>query len=118
MKLVKRIAVILLKAIFDLIGLVIDIAFIYDGVNTAKKVDEFLKGYKNHDIPDRMILINSSWSLRYNDFGVDTLLCSKAKELFNNLLIDRKDYLFNQTSQKLTIHTNSYITGNYSILKN
>ena len=43
-----------------------------DDVNTAEYVDELLDGYKAHDIPVRTILIDSPWSLRYNDFEVDT----------------------------------------------
>lgn len=43
-----------------------------DDFNTAGYVDSLLEGYKNHDIPVRTILIDSPWSLRYNDFKVDT----------------------------------------------
>lgn len=42
-----------------------------DDVNTAAYVDELLEGYAAHDIPVRTILIDSPWSLRYNDFAVD-----------------------------------------------
>lgn len=42
-----------------------------DDVNTAAYVDELLEGYAAHDIPVRTILIDSPWSLRYNDFNVD-----------------------------------------------
>ena len=43
-----------------------------DDVNTAAYVDELLEGYKEHDIPVRTIILDSPWSLRYNDFEVDT----------------------------------------------
>ncbi len=42
-----------------------------DDVNTAEYVDELLAGYRKHDIPVRTILLDSPWSLRYNDFIVD-----------------------------------------------
>lgn len=42
-----------------------------DDVNTAAYVDELLAGYAAHEIPVRTILIDSPWSLRYNDFMVD-----------------------------------------------
>lgn len=42
-----------------------------DDVNTAEYVWELLDGYAEHDIPVRTILIDSPWSLRYNDFVVD-----------------------------------------------
>ncbi len=44
-----------------------------DDVNTAARVDELLTGYKKYDIPVRTILIDSPWSMRYNDYEVDTL---------------------------------------------
>ncbi len=43
-----------------------------DDVNTADYVDELLAGYKEYDIPVRTIIIDSPWSMRYNDFDVDT----------------------------------------------
>ncbi|MFC2123375.1 TIM-barrel domain-containing protein [Bacteroidota bacterium] len=43
-----------------------------DDVNTAGRVDELLDGYARYDIPVRTILIDSPWSLRYNDFEIDT----------------------------------------------
>lgn len=42
-----------------------------DDVNTAAYVDSLLEGYRLHDIPVRTILIDSPWSLRYNDFSFD-----------------------------------------------
>jgi alpha-glucosidase (family GH31 glycosyl hydrolase) len=56
-----------------------------DDVNTAERVDELLAGYREHDIPLRTVLIDSPWSLRYNDFEVDTLLYPNPKEWFLNL---------------------------------
>lgn len=42
-----------------------------DDYNTASYVNELLDGYRQHDIPVRTILIDSPWSLRYNDFTFD-----------------------------------------------
>jgi alpha-glucosidase (family GH31 glycosyl hydrolase) len=42
-----------------------------DDRNTASYADSLLEGYKKHDIPVRTLLIDSPWSLRYNDFTVD-----------------------------------------------
>ncbi|MBT3383301.1 MAG: glycoside hydrolase family 31 protein [Prolixibacteraceae bacterium] len=56
-----------------------------DDVNTAEKVDELLEGYKKHDIPVRTILLDSPWSLRYNDFKVDTTLYPEPKKWFKKL---------------------------------
>lgn len=44
-----------------------------DDENTAARVDELLAGYRAHDIPVRTLLIDSPWSMRYNDYEVDTL---------------------------------------------
>ncbi len=56
-----------------------------DDVNTAAYVDELLEGYAEHDIPVRTIIIDSPWSLRYNDFEVDTLRYPNPKEWFKKL---------------------------------
>lgn len=56
-----------------------------DDVNTAQRVDELLDGYAKNDIPVRTILIDSPWSLRYNDFKVDTLLYPHPKAWFGKL---------------------------------
>ncbi len=56
-----------------------------DDFNTAERVDSLLAGYAKYDIPVRTILIDSPWSLRYNDFEVDTLLYPKPKEWFGKL---------------------------------
>jgi alpha-glucosidase (family GH31 glycosyl hydrolase) len=56
-----------------------------DDVNTAQRVDELLKGYARHDIPVRTILLDSPWSLRYNDFEVDQVLYPEAEAWFMKL---------------------------------
>ena len=56
-----------------------------DDENTAMRVDELLSGYAEHDIPVRTILLDSPWSLRYNDFQVDEGLYPEAEAWFNNL---------------------------------
>ena len=56
-----------------------------DDENTALRVDELLAGYAEHDIPVRTILLDSPWSLRYNDFQVDEDLYPDAEAWFNNL---------------------------------
>lgn len=42
-----------------------------DDVNTADEVLKLVKGYEDHDIPVRTVLIDSPWTLRYNDFALD-----------------------------------------------
>jgi alpha-glucosidase (family GH31 glycosyl hydrolase) len=44
-----------------------------DDFNTSSRVDTLLTGYSRYDIPVRTILLDSPWSLRYNDFAVDTV---------------------------------------------
>ena len=56
-----------------------------DDVNTADYVDELLEGYAEHDIPVRTIIIDSPWSLRYNDFEVDTSRYPNPEKWFNKL---------------------------------
>ncbi|MGB5554055.1 MAG: TIM-barrel domain-containing protein [Flavobacteriaceae bacterium] len=56
-----------------------------DDVNTSVYVDELLNGYKEHDIPVRTILLDSPWSLRYNDFEVDTSRYKKPGTWFKYL---------------------------------
>jgi alpha-glucosidase (family GH31 glycosyl hydrolase) len=56
-----------------------------DDRNTSGYVDSLLEGYKKHDIPVRTILIDSPWSLRYNDFEVDTVLYPNPNEWFGKL---------------------------------
>lgn len=59
-----------------------------DDVNTAAYVEELLDGYAKHDIPVRTILIDSPWSLRYNDFEVDTSRYPNPEKWFNKLQDD------------------------------
>lgn len=56
-----------------------------DDVNTAERVDELLAGYANNDIPVRTILIDSPWSLRYNDYEVDTTRYPRPGKWFKQL---------------------------------
>lgn len=56
-----------------------------DDINTAAYVDELLDGYKEHDIPVRTIILDSPWSLRYNDFEVDTIRYPNPKIWFKKL---------------------------------
>lgn len=56
-----------------------------DDVNTSEYVDELLAGYREYDIPVRTILLDSPWSLRYNDFEIDTLRYRNPDTWFNNL---------------------------------
>ncbi|MEZ4971010.1 MAG: glycoside hydrolase family 31 protein [Flavobacteriaceae bacterium] len=61
-----------------------------DDVNTSDYVDELLAGYKEYDIPVRTIILDSPWSLRYNDFEIDTNLYKKPDQWFKKL--QDKDY--------------------------
>jgi len=54
-------------------------------VNTARRVEELLEGYAKHDIPVRTILLDSPWSLRYNDFKVDEERYPDPEAWFNKL---------------------------------
>jgi alpha-glucosidase (family GH31 glycosyl hydrolase) len=56
-----------------------------DDDNTAIRVDELLSGYAEHDIPVRTILLDSPWSLRYNDFQVDEALYPEPEAWFRQL---------------------------------
>jgi len=56
-----------------------------DDSNTAQRVDTLLEGYANNDIPVRTVILDSPWSLRYNDFEVDTILYPKPKEWFKKM---------------------------------
>ena len=44
-----------------------------DDYNTAQRVDTLLEGYAKNDIPVRTVILDSPWSLRYNDFKMDTI---------------------------------------------
>ncbi|MDP2338755.1 MAG: glycoside hydrolase family 31 protein [Bacteroidota bacterium] len=56
-----------------------------DDSNTALRVDTLLEGYAKYDIPVRTVILDSPWSLRYNDFEVDTILYPKPKEWFGKM---------------------------------
>lgn len=56
-----------------------------DDFNTAEYVDELLTGYREYDIPVRTIILDSPWSLRYNDFRIDSTRYPNAKEWFASL---------------------------------
>jgi alpha-glucosidase (family GH31 glycosyl hydrolase) len=56
-----------------------------DDNNTAAYADELLHGYAKHDIPVRTLLIDSPWSLRYNDFEVDREKYPEPEKWFKNL---------------------------------
>ncbi|MFM1920926.1 MAG: hypothetical protein RLZZ303_2560 [Candidatus Hydrogenedentota bacterium] len=56
-----------------------------DDVNTGEFVRELLDGYREHDIPARTILIDSPWTLRYNDFTVDEARYPNPAEFFTRL---------------------------------
>lgn len=56
-----------------------------DDINTAARVDELLAGYRQHDIPVRTLMIDSPWSLRYNDFQVDEARYPNPEAWFGKL---------------------------------
>jgi alpha-glucosidase (family GH31 glycosyl hydrolase) len=56
-----------------------------DDYNTAEYVDSLLAGYRQYDIPVRTIIIDSPWSMRYNDFEVDTILYPNPELWFKSL---------------------------------
>ena len=56
-----------------------------DDINTREFVEELLAGYREHDIPARTILLDSPWSMRYNDFEVDEERYPNPAEFFQNL---------------------------------
>jgi alpha-D-xyloside xylohydrolase len=53
-----------------------------DDSNTAARVDTLLEGYAANDIPVRTVILDSPWSLRYNDFEVDTVSYPNPKKWF------------------------------------
>ncbi len=53
-----------------------------DDQNTADFTLELINGYVEHDFPVRTVLIDSPWSLRYNDFTVDEKQFPNPKEFF------------------------------------
>lgn len=56
-----------------------------DDTNTADAVEELLRGYREHDIPVRTVLIDSPWSTRYNDFQVDEKRYPNPARFFGSL---------------------------------
>lgn len=56
-----------------------------DDENTSARVDTLLQGYAKYDVPVRTVILDSPWSLRYNDFEIDTLLYPKPKEWFKKM---------------------------------
>ena len=56
-----------------------------DDVNTSARVDTLLQGYAKYDVPVRTVILDSPWSMRYNDFEIDTLLYPKPKEWFKKI---------------------------------
>ena len=56
-----------------------------DDANTAERADTLLKGYAKYDIPVRTLLVDSPWSLRYNDYEIDTVKYPNPKVWFNGL---------------------------------
>ncbi len=68
-------------------------------MNTARRIDELLEGYALYDIPVRTILLDSPWSLRYNDFKVDENLYPDAEAWFNKLQDKEQQTVTNKRSQ-------------------
>jgi alpha-glucosidase (family GH31 glycosyl hydrolase) len=56
-----------------------------DDSNTSQRVDTLLVGYTRNDIPVRTVILDSPWSLRYNDFIVDTIRYPKPEEWFRKM---------------------------------
>jgi len=56
-----------------------------DDVNNAERVDTLLEGYAKYDVPVRTVILDSPWSLRYNDFIIDTTRYPKPKEWFGKM---------------------------------
>jgi len=56
-----------------------------DDINTSARVDTLLQGYAKYDVPVRTVILDSPWSMRYNDFEIDTLLYPKPKEWFKKI---------------------------------
>ncbi|MBN1352780.1 glycoside hydrolase family 31 protein [candidate division KSB1 bacterium] len=56
-----------------------------DDANTAEATLELLEGYREHDLPVRTILLDSPWSMRYNDFAVDTVRFPQPAAFFKQL---------------------------------
>ncbi|MBX7258231.1 MAG: glycoside hydrolase family 31 protein [Candidatus Hydrogenedentes bacterium] len=61
-----------------------------DDINTAAAVTDLINGYEANDLPLRTILIDSPWSMRYNDFVVDEERYPNPAEFFGDL--ERRGY--------------------------
>ena len=59
-----------------------------DDHNTRAAIDELMRGYREHDIPFRTIVLDSPWSTRYNDFVVDTSRYPDPERWFKKLEAD------------------------------
>ncbi|MBN1345541.1 MAG: hypothetical protein JXQ73_22805 [Phycisphaerae bacterium] len=56
-----------------------------DDKNTAEAVWDYVDGCKEHDIPLRVVLIDSPWSTAYNDFLWDTKRYPEPKKMIDEL---------------------------------
>ena len=56
-----------------------------DDENTSARVDTLIQGYAKYDVPVRTVILDSPWSMRYNDFEIDTLRYPKPKEWFKKM---------------------------------
>ena len=56
-----------------------------DDSNTSARVDTLLEGYAKYDIPVRTVVLDSPWSLRYNDFEIDTVLYPQPEKWFRKM---------------------------------
>lgn len=81
-----------------------------DDVNTSDYVDELLAGYRANDIPVRTILLDSPWSMRYNDFEVDTLRYKKPDLWFKNLEDQKYRVVLWMTSMVNSYSKDAHIT--------
>lgn len=59
-----------------------------DDTNTAASTLDLLDDYRKNDFPVRTILIDSPWSLRYNDFKVDEARFPEPEAFFRKLQDD------------------------------
>jgi alpha-D-xyloside xylohydrolase len=59
-----------------------------DDFNTEAYVKELLEGYRKWDLPVRTVLIDSPWSMRYNDFKVDETRYPEPDKFFRDLKAD------------------------------
>ncbi len=56
-----------------------------DDSNTSARVDTLLEGYAKYDIPVRTVVLDSPWSLSYNDFEIDTILYPHPEKWFRKM---------------------------------